>query len=210
MARERRHRYLLASAAWDKGIAPAEPEVLLVDGIRWGSVGPLLFISLAIMGSPGPATISLMAAGSAYGVRRSLSYLIGIIVGTTIVLLAVATGITAALLAVPAIGSILIWISVAYILWLAYHIATAPPLPEPTAVSSTFSVAGGTFLGIANPKAWVAIAAVFASGHLADDTTTDAAAKIAPLTAIIIAICAISLVPVTSLPPWARHPGRAL
>ncbi len=142
------------------------PEVLLVDGVRWGSVGPLLFISLAIMGSPGPATISLMAAGSAYGVRRSLSYLIGIIVGTTIVLVAVATGITAALLAVPAIGSILIWISVAYILLLAYHIAIAPPLSEPTTASSTFSVAGGTFLGIANPKAWVAIAAVFASGHL--------------------------------------------
>jgi hypothetical protein len=67
------------------------PEALLVDGIRWGSVGPLLFISLAIMGSPAPATISLMDAGSAYGVRRSLSYLIGIIVGTTIVLLAVAS-----------------------------------------------------------------------------------------------------------------------
>lgn len=185
------------------------PEVLLVDGIRWGSVGPLLFISLAIMGSPGPATISLMAAGSAYGVRRSLSYLIGIIVGTTIVLLAVATGITAAVLAVPAIGSILIWISVAYILWLAYHIATAPPLSEPTAASSTFSVAGGTFLGIANPKAWVAIGAVFASGHLADDTTTDAAAKIAVLTAMIIAICAIWLVAGTSIAPLLRHPGRA-
>src|SRR5258708_30881191 len=66
IVQDRRHRYLLASAAWDKGIAPAEPEVLLVDGIRWGSVGPLLFISLAIMGSPGPATISLMAAGSRY------------------------------------------------------------------------------------------------------------------------------------------------
>ena len=185
------------------------PEVLLVDGIRWGSVGPLLFISLAIMGSPGPATISLMAAGSAYGVRRSLSYLIGIIVGTTIVLLAVATGITAALLAVPAIGSILIWISVAYILWLAYHIATAPPLSEPTAVSSTFSVVGGIFLGIANPKAWVAIAAVFASGHLANDPTTDAIAKIAVLTAMIIAICAIWLIAGTSIAPLLRNPGRA-
>jgi len=185
------------------------PEVLLVDGIRWGSVGPLLFISLAIMGSPGPATISLMAAGSADGARRSLSYLIGIIVGTTIVLMAVATGITAALLAVPAIGSILIWISVAYILWLAYHIATAPPLSEPTASSSTFSVAGGTFLGIANPKAWVAITAVFASGHLADDTATDAAAKIAVLTAMIIAICAIWLVAGTSIAPLLRDPGRA-
>src|SRR5438309_9848518 len=117
IVQDRRHRYPLASAAWDKGVAPAVLEALLFPAIRWGSVGPLLFISLAIMGSPGPATISLMAAGSAYGVRRSLSYLIGIIVGTTIVLVAVATGITAALLAVPAIGPILIWISGADILF---------------------------------------------------------------------------------------------
>jgi len=181
----------------------------MVDGIHWGSVAPLVFISLAIMGSPGPATVSLIAAGSAYGVWGSIPYLLGIIVGTTIVLLAVATGITSALLAVPAIGSILIGSSVVYILWLAYHIATAPPLSEPTAASSTLSVAGGTFLGIANPKAWVAIAAVFASGHLADDTKTDAAAKIAMLTAMIIAICAIWLVAGASIAPLLRDPGRA-
>lgn len=168
-----------------------------------------MLISLAIMGSPGPATISLVAAGSAYGVWRSIPYLLGIMAGTTIVLLAVATGITTALLAVPAIGSILIWGSVGYILWLAYHIATAPPLSEPSAASSTFSAAGGAFLGIANPKAWVAIAAVFASGHLAEDTRTDAAAKIAVLTAMIIAICAIWLVAGTSIAPLLRDPGRA-
>ena len=181
----------------------------MVDGIHWGSVGPLLFISLAIMGSPGPATISLVAAGSARGVWRSIPYLVGIIVGTTIVLVAVATGITSALLAVPSIGSILIVSSVVYILWLAYHIATAPPLSEPTAGSRTFSAAGGTFLGIANPKAWVAIAAVFASARLADDTKTDAAAKIVVLTAMIIAICTLWLVAGTSIAPLLREPRRA-
>src|SRR5258706_9103393 len=96
--------------------------------IRWGSVGPLVLISLAIMGSPGPATISLVAAGSVRGLRRSLQYLFGIIVGTTLVLVAVATRITAPLLTVPAVGYVLVWVSVAYILLLAYHIATAPPL----------------------------------------------------------------------------------
>ena len=65
------------------------------------------------MGSPGPATISLTAAGSAYGLRRSLGYLAGIVVGTTLVLLAVATGITAALLAVPGLRPVLIVISAA-------------------------------------------------------------------------------------------------
>jgi threonine/homoserine/homoserine lactone efflux protein len=185
------------------------PEALLVAAIRWGSVGPLVLISLAIMGSPGPASISLVAAGSVSGVRRSLPYLVGIIVGTTIVLLAVATGITAALLAVPAIGSLLIWISAAYILWLAYHIATAPPLSEPIAASDAFSPAGGALLGAANPKAWVAIAAVFASAHLAAAATTDAAAKVAVLTAMIIVICTTWLVAGASIAPLLRDPRRA-
>jgi threonine/homoserine/homoserine lactone efflux protein len=177
--------------------------------IRWGSVGPLVLNSLAIMGSPGPATISLVAAGSARGVRRSFPYLFGIIVGTTLVLVAVATGITAALLALPAIGSVLIWISAAYILCLAYHIATAPPLSTLTGASNAFSLMGGTLLGIANPKAWVAIAAVFASARLADAATTDAAAKIAVLAVMIIVICATWLFAGTSIAPLLRDPRRA-
>ena len=62
------------------------PDALPVAAIRWGSIPPLLLISLAVMGSPGPATISLVAVGSVFGVRHSLEYLIGIIAGTTVVL----------------------------------------------------------------------------------------------------------------------------
>ena len=177
--------------------------------IQWGSVGTLVLISLAIMGSPGPATISLVAAGSVRGVRRSFPYLFGIIVGTTLVLVAVASGITGVLLALPAIGSVLIWISAAYILWLAYHIATAPPLSKPTGASNAFSLMGGAILGIANPKAWVAIAAVFASAHLADSPTADAAAKIVLLTAVIVVICAAWLVAGRSIAPLLRDPRQA-
>ena len=185
------------------------PEALLFPAIRWGSVGPLLLISLAIMGSPGPATISLVAAGAAYGVRRSLPYLSGIIVGTTIVLVAVATGITGALLAVPAIGSVLIGISAVYILWLAYHVAMAAPLSDKTAAMDAPSLAGGTLLGVANPKAWVGIAAVFSSAQLADDAATDAVAKIAVLTVMIILLMPTWLVAGRSFAPMLREPRRA-
>jgi threonine/homoserine/homoserine lactone efflux protein len=176
--------------------------------VRWEAVGPLLLTSAAIMGSPGPASISLVAAGSAYGVRRSLPYLAGIIAGTWIVLVAVASGITAALLAVPALGAILVWVSAAYIVWLAYHIATAPPLSEPAAAKAA-SFGGGTLLGAANPKAWVAIAAVFASARLADAAAADAAAKVAALTAMIVVICATWLVAGTSIAPLLRDARRA-
>jgi threonine/homoserine/homoserine lactone efflux protein len=188
---------------------PAVSEALLVAAIRWGSVGPLLLISLAIMGSPGPATISLVAAGSVRGVRRSFPYLVGIIIGTALVLVAVATGITSVLLAIPVIGAVLTWISVAYIVWLAYRIATAPPLSNMTGASDAFSLMGGAILGIANPKAWVAIAAVFASVHLADAPTNDAAAKIVVLTVMIIVICAMWLIVGTSIAPVLRDPRRA-
>jgi len=177
--------------------------------IRWEAVGPLLLTSLAIMGSPGPATISLVAAGSAYGVRRSLRYLAGIVAGTWLVLVAVASGITAVLLAVPAVGVVLVWASAAYILWLAYHIATAPPLSEPAAAANAASFGGGTLLGAANPKAWVAIAAVFASARLADAAAADATAKVAALTAMIVVICAGWLVAGRSIAPLLRDARRA-
>jgi threonine/homoserine/homoserine lactone efflux protein len=161
------------------------------------------------MGSPGPATISLTAAGSAYGVRRSFAYLAGIIVGTTIVLVAVATGITATLLAVPALRAVLIVISAAYILWLAYHIAAAPPLAAHAVAKHAPSLVGGTLLGVANPKAWVAIAAVFVSAHLSETATTDAAAKITVLTVMILLICTAWLIAGASLTRLLRDPPRA-
>jgi threonine/homoserine/homoserine lactone efflux protein len=183
----------------------AEP--LLATAIRWGSAGSLVVTALAIMGSPGPATISLTATGSAYGVRRSLGYLAGVVAGTTVVLAAVATGITAALLAVPAVRPVLIAVAAAYILWLAYHVATAPPLAADGPATAP-ALAGGLLLGVANPKAWVAIAAVFASARLAEAAALDATAKVAVLAALIVVINAAWLVAGASLAPLLRDPRR--
>lgn len=185
------------------------PDPSLLVTIRWGSVGSLVIASLALMGSPGPATISVTAVASAYGVRRSLPYLLGIVVGTTLVLIALATGITAALLAVPALRAVLIAISATYILWLAYRIAMAPPLSEQGETSRAPSLAGATLLAVANPKAWVAIAAVFASVRLADEPTADAAAKVVVLGAMIVVIMTGWLIAGASLAPLLRHPRRA-
>jgi threonine/homoserine/homoserine lactone efflux protein len=184
-------------------------EALVVAAIRWESVAPLVLASAAIMGSPGPATISLVAVVAAYGVRRSLPYLLGLIVGSALVLFAVAAGITATLLAVPAIRSVLIALSAAYILWLAYHIATAPPLSAGGAAADAPSLVGGTVLGVANPKAWVAMSAVFASARLAGTAATDAAAKTAVLSVMIVLIMTAWLVAGASLAPMLRDPRRA-
>jgi threonine/homoserine/homoserine lactone efflux protein len=185
------------------------PEQALAAPLRGGSVWALVLTSLAIMGSPGPATISLTAAGSAHGVRRSTRYLVGIIIGTTIVLLAVATGITATLSAVPALRPALIAISAAYLVWLAYKIATAPPLGDQTATARAPSLAGGALLGFANPKAWVAIAAVYASAHLATRPVLDAFAKVAVLSAMVVLINGTWLLIGATVTPLLRDARRA-
>ncbi len=170
------------------------------------SVVTLLLVSLAVMGSPGPATISVTAVGSAFGWQRSLPYVAGIIVGTITVLLLVATGLTAALLSLPAVRPLLLAASFAYILVLAWRIATAPPLAgvQPDALRPSF--AGGFLLGIGNPKAWIAIAAVFASGRLAATPFADALAKLGLLGGMIVAIHFAWLAVGLSLARLLRHP----
>lgn len=174
-----------------------------------GSVLTLVLTSAAIMGTPGPATISLTAAGAAFGIRRSLGYLAGIIAGTVAVLGAVAAGVTAVLLGIPGMRPVLVGLSAGYILWLAYHLATATPQSAQTRDADAPSLAGGALLGLANPKAWVAIAAVFASVRLARGASADAVAKAAVLTGMIVLINSVWLVAGASFAPLLRHPRRA-
>jgi threonine/homoserine/homoserine lactone efflux protein len=168
-----------------------------------------MFASLAIMGSPGPSTISLVGAAVAYGVRRSLAYCAGLVAGTTVVLLAAATGVTAVLLAVPALRWVLLLAAAGYILWLAYHLATARPLAEQTAADRRPSLVDGVVLGVLNPKAWIAIAAVFASAHLASSAVADATLKIPLLAFMVVLIHALWLLAGRLLMPAMRHPTRA-
>jgi threonine/homoserine/homoserine lactone efflux protein len=183
--------------------------LLSTSSLRWASLVPLLLTSLAVMGSPGPATISLTASGVAFGVRRSARYLAGIIAGTAIVLLAVAVGLTGALLAVPGLRPVLLAVSIAYVLYLAFHIATAPPLDAAASDAQAGSFPGGLLLGVANPKAWVAIAAVFASVEVADGALADALAKVAALSAMVVVINGGWLVAGASLAPVLRDPRRS-
>lgn len=142
----------------------------------------LIVASLLVMGSPGPSTISVTAVGAALGFRRSLGYLSGLVAGTIAVLLAVATGVVAVLLAEPQLAPVLLAASAAYILYLAFRIATAPPLSKHDETVAAPSFMGGVLLAIANPKAYVAIAAVFAASMLGP------VLKIAVLGAMIVLI----------------------
>jgi threonine/homoserine/homoserine lactone efflux protein len=174
------------------------------------ALASLILASLVVMGSPGPSTMSITAVGAAFGFRRSLLYASGLILGTTAVLAAVAAGVVAMLLSLPRLAPALVMASAIYILYLAYKIATAPPLSAQDGAARVPSVAGGFLLGVANPKAYFAIAAVFAGSNLAvSSPTTEAALKLAVLTVMIVIIHLAWLTAGVSLSHLLHHPVRS-
>lgn len=119
-----------------------------------------ILAGFALTGSPGPATLSLAATGAAFGAWRGLGYLIGIVLGVVAVMAIVAGGLTGLMLALPGARPALVALAAAYIVWLAWRIACAPPLGE-QARARPPSIVGGFFLALANPKAYAAMTALF-------------------------------------------------
>ncbi|KJK23522.1 threonine transporter RhtB [Burkholderiaceae bacterium 16] len=155
----------------------------------WRPLAALVLASVVVMGSPGPSTISVTAVGAAHGVRRSLGYACGLIAGTIAVLLMASMGVVALVVSVPHGARALGVLSAAYILYLAFRIATAPPLGNQRRALTAPAFAGGFVLAIANPKAYLAIGAVLAGTTvIAGNQGLDAIVKITVLSAMIAVI----------------------
>jgi threonine/homoserine/homoserine lactone efflux protein len=180
----------------------------LLDSDLWHPVLSLVLAALVVMGSPGPATISVTAIGAAFGLRRSLSYLSGIILGTSTVLLTIAAGLVSLLLSQPRLAPALLGLSMAYMIYLAFKIATAPPLSAFGREAQAPRFIGGFLLAVANPKAYLAIAAVFTGTRLAvGSRLTETMIKTAVLAGMIVLIHVAWLVAGSSFARLLHRPA---
>ena len=167
----------------------------------------LWLAAFPLMGSPGPATMSLAGIGVAFGIRRGLSYLGGILLGTFTVLVMIATGVTGLILAEPAAVRVLTVLAAAYILYLAWKIATATVLSAADTTAAAPAFSSGLVLAIANPKAFAAIGAVYSGNTLVEGTLLlDALAKIAALSLVIVTVNSAWLVFGSSLSSVLSNP----
>jgi len=167
----------------------------------------LLLAALPLVASPGPATMGVAAVGAAYGARAGLPYFAGIVTGTWSVLLLIATGVTGIVLAIPALVSLITVAAAAYILYLAYRIATAPVGGVALSAARAPAFPGGYLLAIANPKAYAALGAVYAGSTVAEaGLLLDAAAKIVTLAVLILAVNGTWLLFGAVFARYLRHP----
>jgi threonine/homoserine/homoserine lactone efflux protein len=148
----------------------------------------LLAAALALMGSPGPATMSCAAAGAAYR-GRALPYACGVSLGTITVMVLVAAGVTGLVASVPGAAPVIMVLAAAYILYLAWKIGTAPPVGALESQAAAPPFLGGYALAVVNPKAYGAMGALFSGFPLiAGDPVANGVAKVAILAALALAI----------------------
>lgn len=170
----------------------------------------LWLAALPLMGSPGPATLSTAAVGASFGARHGLPWLAGICAGTATVLLLIATGVTAVVLAVPALKVAITVLAAIYILYLAWRIAKAPPLSKQTEGAKAPAFPGGYLLAVANPKAFAALGAVFSGNSVfAGDAVLDAVVKVAALAPLIVLVNTTWLVFGTLISSTLHEPRTA-
>ena len=113
--------------------------------------------------TPGPGVLSTAGVGSGFGVRAGALYVTGLWLGNNLVGLAVVSGLTATMLAVPSIRTLLLWASVAYLFYLAMRIALAGSRIAFIERREPPGIGGGLMLQAINPKCY-AVNTTFFSG----------------------------------------------
>ena len=104
--------------------------------------------------TPGPNNMMLLASGVNYGFRRTIPHMFGISIGHSVMVILVGLGLAGLFTTYPAARTGLTVVSVAYLVWLAWKIATAAP-PNPAAPKGRpFTFLQAALFQWVNPKAW--------------------------------------------------------
>ena len=114
----------------------------------------LLFVVVTLF-TPGPNNTMLMTTGLNFGFRRGLSHLWGVALGFAVMVLAVGLGLGAVFQAYPAAYTVLKYVGAAYLLYLAWQIATAGGIEEGAASGRPITFLQAAAFQWLNPKGWV-------------------------------------------------------
>jgi threonine/homoserine/homoserine lactone efflux protein len=153
------------------------------------SLASFLIAALALAGSPGPNTLSVAATGAAFGRAKGFRYMLGVNLGMAIVIAMVGSGVTGFVLTIPGAAPVITGLAALYFLYLAYRIATSPPLTanaKPGAEPKWFE---GVLLSLVNPKGYAAMAAMFSTFTLLhSNAVADGALKYCLLLTVIVVV----------------------
>ena len=137
--------------------------------------------------SPGPATLSMAAVGSAFGFIRGIPYLLGCAAGLIAVMIAAVVGLSQLVAHFPWATFSVSLIGFAYILYLAFKIATREPARAGLQDKDSPGFIAGVVVSLSNPKGWAVMGALFSSmGPVQNVVSPEIAIRIVILSVITL------------------------
>ena len=176
----------------------------------------LIVFAVVTAFTPGPNNTILMASGVNYGFRRTLPMVFGVCLGFPFMIGCVGLGLGKIFEILPQLFTVLKYGGAAYMLWLAYKIATSQPKGEGAAVGEPFSFFQGAAFQWINPKAWIMAITSLSAYTMASDYYAGVAAVVGAFvimgfaSASSWALFGVALKNVLSDPKWFRVVNYAL
>ncbi len=155
---------------------------------------PLLGFAFAAAVTPGPNNALVAANAAANGLRAIWPHALGIAAGFSLMIVLVGLGLAGVLAAHPALAAAMRWVSMAWLLWLAWRIASAPVGDSAAPARLRFGFVRAVLFQWVNPKAWLLALSIAAAWVRPD-------APAVPQLAVIGAV--FFLVTLPSCLPWA-------
>jgi threonine/homoserine/homoserine lactone efflux protein len=116
---------------------------------------PFVLFAVSATLTPGPNNVMLLASGANFGLRATTPHIVGISLGFPLMVAAVGLGLGAVFEQWPAMHGVLRWAGSAYLLWLAWKIATAAGVGTGRNRGRPFSFLQAVGFQWVNPKAWI-------------------------------------------------------
>ena len=104
--------------------------------------------------TPGPNNLMLMASGANFGFRRTIPHMLGVALGFIFMAILMGIGLAGLFEAWPQLHTVLVVVSVVYMLWLAWKIANAAAPSEREAEGTPMTFLQAAAFQWVNPKAW--------------------------------------------------------
>jgi len=114
---------------------------------------PLLGFVVVSSCTPGPNNLMVLTSGANFGIGRTLPHILGIAFGFPVMILAVGLGLGFVFDAYPVVHTVLKYATFAYLLWLAWQIASAGRPHEIDEAKPVTFLQAAAFQWV-NPKAW--------------------------------------------------------
>jgi len=126
---------------------------------------------LASMGfTPGPNNIMIASSGLNFGFRATVPHMLGIVLGFPVMLLTVGIGLGGVFVEFPALHAALKYLCIAYLLYLAWRIATASAPGEGQRAPKPLTFIQAAAFQWVNGKGWVIALSAVATYTVVDST----------------------------------------